>query len=120
MRSLLLFFKFLNLISCFLHRIQPPNAWHEVYTPDKSVTVGGHFLTYDSLHISEMSRRYDCENPNMVTNQDHPGCQFVLVQMLMGILARDSRGELVFFSSLSIFDLNTQLTTVNPCPPSAG
>ena len=41
------------------HRIQPPGAWHSVYTPTKGMTTGGHLWMYEALHLTEMSRAYD-------------------------------------------------------------
>lgn len=47
--------------SLFIWRysIQPPGAWHAVYTPTKGMTTGGHLLMYKALHLTEMSRAYD-------------------------------------------------------------
>jgi hypothetical protein len=39
--------------------IQPPGAWHAVYTPNKGMTSGGHLIMYDTLHIMEQIRAYD-------------------------------------------------------------
>jgi hypothetical protein len=33
--------------------------WHIVYTPTKGMSTGGHFVLYDSLHLTEMIRTYD-------------------------------------------------------------
>ena len=30
-----------------------------VYTPNKGMTSGGHFLTYDMMHLTELIRAYD-------------------------------------------------------------
>lgn len=39
--------------------MQPPGAWHTVYTPTKGMTSGMHFLMYDALHLTERSRAFD-------------------------------------------------------------
>jgi hypothetical protein len=38
--------------------------WHMVYTPVKGMTSGGHFLTYDTMHMTEMIREYDSSKPS--------------------------------------------------------
>jgi len=40
------------------HRIQPPGAWHTVYTPTKGMT-GWTSVIYEALHLTEISRMYD-------------------------------------------------------------
>ena len=37
----------------------PPGMWHSVYTPVGTMTSGGHFLTYDTLHLTHNARVYD-------------------------------------------------------------
>jgi hypothetical protein len=37
----------------------PPGAWHTVYTPVGGMTSGGHFLAYDTMHLTYLSRSYD-------------------------------------------------------------
>ena len=39
--------------------IMPPGMWHSVYTPVGTMTLGGHFLTYDTLHLMHNARMYD-------------------------------------------------------------
>ncbi len=52
-------------------RIQPPGQWHQVYTPIRSVTTGGHFISYDTLHFMEQSMRIDKRLNNVLTNNGH-------------------------------------------------
>jgi hypothetical protein len=35
----------------FTFSFQTPGTLHEVYMPTPSITRGGHFYTYDSLHL---------------------------------------------------------------------
>lgn len=49
-----------------------------VYTPVPSIMSGGHFLTYDTMHLSEMAVSFDLgldshEPRHHVTNAVHPG-----------------------------------------------
>ena len=52
-------------------RIQPPGQWHQVYTPIRSVTTGGHFISYDTLHLMEQSMRIDAKLKKSLTNNEH-------------------------------------------------
>lgn len=70
------------------HRFQPPNTWHEVYTPTKSVTVGGHMYSYDALHLTDVALLFDVMHPMMVTNQSHPSYHLTLVCMMVAIPSR--------------------------------
>ena len=64
---------------------------HEVYSPNKSVTIGGHFLTYDSLHLTAVSRAFDAQNEYSITNQSHHSVHPILAQMLVKIATRTDR-----------------------------
>lgn len=83
---------FFSLFVCeiFAHRFQPPNAWHEVYTPSKSVTVGGHYYTYDTLHLSDAVRHFDIIKPGM-TNQHHTSSQLTMSSMLVYMISLGPR-----------------------------
>lgn len=73
-----------------MHRFQPPNAWHEVYTPSKSVTVGGHYYTYDTLHLSDAARHFDIVRPG-TTNQHHTSSQLTMSSMLVHVISLGPR-----------------------------
>ena len=83
-------------------RFQPPNAWHEVYTPSKSVTVGGHFFSYDTVHFSDAGRRFDILRPGM-TNQHHSSSQLTLSAMVLYMATRGPQSKqlisIVIFSN---------------------
>ncbi|KAI5981118.1 hypothetical protein EDD15DRAFT_2380326 [Pisolithus albus] len=58
--------------------IQPPGANHMVYTPVHTVMSGGHFLTYETLHLTEMALTFDFGLDHKgehqhATNSLHPG-----------------------------------------------
>ncbi|KAI6001233.1 hypothetical protein EDD15DRAFT_2230494 [Pisolithus albus] len=44
--------------------IQPPGVNHMVYTPVPTVMSGGHFLTYETMHLTEMALTLDSELGN--------------------------------------------------------
>lgn len=49
-------FLFLGIHADYLHfSIQPPGQIHLVYTPVASFTIGGHFYSYDSIHLTEVA-----------------------------------------------------------------
>ncbi|KAJ7575417.1 hypothetical protein C8J56DRAFT_1063656 [Mycena floridula] len=63
---------------------QPANQWHMVYTPEKAITVGGHFLTYASMHLTEISRWFDSKHPG-TTNHNHSGIETTLIRMMLAL-----------------------------------
>ncbi|KJA16319.1 hypothetical protein HYPSUDRAFT_58270 [Hypholoma sublateritium FD-334 SS-4] len=60
---------------------QPPNAWHEVFTPCKSITVGGHFYSYDTMHFSDVARYFDVKSSGSV-NQHDASAQLIMSAMV--------------------------------------
>jgi hypothetical protein len=49
----------------------PPGTWHAVYTATPSFTSGGHFLMYDTMHLTEFSRAFDSSHSEQSTNANH-------------------------------------------------
>ena len=49
-------------------RIQPPGLFHLVYTPVKTIAIGGHFLSEDTMHLTLISRLLVSENEGQATN----------------------------------------------------
>ncbi|KAJ3978513.1 hypothetical protein F5890DRAFT_1479295, partial [Lentinula detonsa] len=62
---------------------QPPGVLHLVYTPRASVASGGHFYNYDSLHLTEWTRRIQHLQSNAVTNQDPARVKEALNMMML-------------------------------------
>ncbi|THH16202.1 hypothetical protein EW146_g4404 [Bondarzewia mesenterica] len=56
---------------CYL--LMPPGTWHSVYTPVKSLAVGGHFLTCECLSQTELARAFDKVHGEVATNTYHDG-----------------------------------------------
>jgi hypothetical protein len=55
--------------------------------------LGGHFLTYDTMHLTEFSRRCDVELSDDVTNSDHSDHQFLLARMALDLARRPGFSE---------------------------
>ncbi|KAI6042282.1 hypothetical protein EDC04DRAFT_2601068 [Pisolithus marmoratus] len=71
--------------------IQPPGAPHMVYTPQNSLTSGGHFLSYSTVHLTELAVAYDCskcpgedgEQELAATNAAHPSLYRYIIWMIL-------------------------------------
>ncbi|KIK63410.1 hypothetical protein GYMLUDRAFT_241893 [Collybiopsis luxurians FD-317 M1] len=61
---------------------QPPGALHLVYTPTACVASGGHFYSYDSMHLTEWTRRIQHYKSDTITNQS-PLCVKELLNLMM-------------------------------------
>jgi len=65
--------------------IMPPATFHEVYTPVPSVTLGGHFYTYNALHLTEMGRACDMHTSGRFTNQSHFSSSLTIALMMAAL-----------------------------------
>ncbi|KAF8418657.1 hypothetical protein L210DRAFT_3655539 [Boletus edulis BED1] len=65
--------------------IMPPGQMHAVYTPTASFCRGGHFFSYDALHLTEQSRHIDKLKGRYVTNQQHRGTLETLSRMVIAL-----------------------------------
>jgi len=100
------------------HRIQPPGAWHTVYTPTKGMTTGGHMWIYESLHLTELSRGYDDSEDeegvirgNYSTNETHVADRQIIRMMLALPDLVFLRGEIFRKSGARPNDTNSFSTT---------
>ena len=67
--------------------------YHMVYTPVKGMTSGGHFLLYDSLHLTELTRANDrstqpeekFERAELATNADHHATGRQILRMALAL-----------------------------------
>ncbi|KAI0054669.1 hypothetical protein BV25DRAFT_1922482 [Artomyces pyxidatus] len=64
--------------------IMPPGAWHEVYTPINTIISGGHFLQYNTFHLTQWSRLFDASNAE-ATNADHVGMRRTIARMTLAL-----------------------------------
>lgn len=78
----------------------PPGAWHMVYTPVRTLATGGHFYTYETLHLTEMSRAFDRKHAREVTNTTHVSSFPTLCAMMIHILRLDGRSKPSLFCFL--------------------
>ena len=62
--------------------IMPPGTFHEVFTPCPSVTIGGHFYSYHTLHLTEVSRLIDVASEGGFTNADHSSSGLTMALMM--------------------------------------
>ncbi|GJF00235.1 hypothetical protein PsYK624_165150 [Phanerochaete sordida] len=70
--------------------IQPPGVFHEVYTPVRSVAIGGHFMAEDLLHLTLQCRLAIARSMGQAGNAYHPDTNRTLARML---LAQIERGD---------------------------
>ena len=61
-----------------------------VYTPMKTIAVGGHFLTYDTLPHSLLTRRLERLTHHLATNASHPAVDRLLSRMALAFTAMPS------------------------------
>jgi len=63
----------------------PPGTWHEVYTPVKTIASGGHFLTYETMHLTQWARFMDHGFAASATNADHPAIDRTVYCMVLAL-----------------------------------
>ncbi|KAF8160068.1 hypothetical protein B0H34DRAFT_706034 [Crassisporium funariophilum] len=73
--------------------MQPVGGFHDVYTPCNSVTHGGQFLMYDSMHLTEFHRKYNRHHGRFVTNQQHEAVRGTISRMLVALPELQYRGK---------------------------
>lgn len=75
----------------------PPGTWHLVYTPVRTLATGGHFFTFETTHLTEMSQKFDHKNGLHVTNTTHVSAYETLINMLLYTLRDDARGQYILY-----------------------
>lgn len=76
-----------------------------VYAPQNVLTSGGYFLSYSTLHLTELALRYDSsqlpysaeyERGMLATDQLHPSIHRYVTWMVIGLptLAQDTSSKL--------------------------
>lgn len=89
--------KSLRLSNFFNFSFQYPGCLHEVYTPIPSVVRGGHFYSYTSLHLTEVSRSIDKLTEESLSNQTHPCASLTLAMMLLALPLFNDISNIPFF-----------------------
>ena len=63
-----------------------------VYSPQDGMTSGGHFLSYSSLHLTELALSYDCSENEYgtlrsysATNSVHPSLHRYIFRLLLAL-----------------------------------
>ncbi|KAI0691750.1 hypothetical protein C8Q76DRAFT_698513 [Earliella scabrosa] len=98
--------------------IQPPGQLHMVYTPMKTIAVGGHFLTYDTLPHSLLTRRLERLTNHLGTNASHPAVDRLLSRMALALptMPTEKLGKWQF---LALFELILLAPLLYPTGPEA-
>ncbi|KAG6836628.1 hypothetical protein H0H93_005881 [Arthromyces matolae] len=66
--------------------IMPPGALHQVFTPIRTFARGGHYTSYHTLHLCEMSRAIDRIQGFRLTNDLHSTQYQVLCAMMISVV----------------------------------
>ncbi|KAI0739768.1 hypothetical protein C8Q80DRAFT_1124104 [Daedaleopsis nitida] len=78
--------------------IQGPGSFHMVYTPVKTVAIGGHFLALDTLPQTLMTRMVQAKTTFCATNATHLGVLSSLARMAIALDLRTHVNKGVFAS----------------------
>jgi hypothetical protein len=65
-----------------MNRIQSGATLHEVFTPTPAVTSGGHYFSYNGMHLTEVASAYDVCTRGKLTNQEHLSSTDTLCMMM--------------------------------------
>ncbi|KAI0709347.1 hypothetical protein C8Q76DRAFT_799359 [Earliella scabrosa] len=101
--------------------IQPPGQLYMVYTPMKTIAVGGHFLMYDTLPHSLLTRRLARLTDDVATNflnGSHLVVDRLLSRMALALTTRKSQklGEWQFTALFELLLLAPVLFPTSPLP----
>lgn len=73
------------------YRIQPPGLIHTVYTLEDTVTLGGHFLLFDAMHLTEWNRMLTQVTDRVGTNNTHTSIQKNLARIMIDLAFQGPR-----------------------------
>lgn len=82
---------FIPSLTSVSYSIQPPGANHMVYTPQPTIMSGGHFLSYDTMHLTEfwlcfdLGRDVKWRSRAHASNSSHPGMLRKVYRMVMAL-----------------------------------
>ncbi|KAG5722260.1 hypothetical protein E4T56_gene10079 [Termitomyces sp. T112] len=65
--------------------IMPPGAYHMVYTPIPTAAIGGHYLSYNTMHLTEASRYFDHLHGHSITNNVHDTTYITICGMMISV-----------------------------------
>lgn len=64
---------------------QPGALVHAVFSPCATFARGGHYYSYETLHMTEVSRDIDARFNGYTTNVDHPHALETLVRLVLAL-----------------------------------
>ena len=64
------------------NRIQPPDLVHCVYTPERTVVIGGHYWMLATMYLSKRALEVDVESP-WATNEDHHDIFLIFARLIL-------------------------------------
>ena len=66
---------------------------HQVYTLEKAIMIGGHFLTFETPYLTEWNQLVAHVTEHVGTNNDHTGVQKTLAHMMIAlVIQRPTKG----------------------------
>ncbi|KAI0731436.1 hypothetical protein C8Q76DRAFT_793500 [Earliella scabrosa] len=96
--------------------IQPPGQLHMVYTPMKTIAVGGHFLTYDTLPQSLLTRRLERLTDHVATDASHGAVGRLLSRMALALTSMQNQ-KLGKWQFTALFELVLLAPVLYPTSP---
>lgn len=69
-------------------RLQPPGITHSVYTLENTITMGGHFIVEEAMHLMEWARLVSHATDRVATNDVHVGILRTLGRMMIAMTTR--------------------------------
>ena len=82
-----------SLILICLNSIQGPGQFHEVYTPVPSITSGGHFYSYDTMHLTGATCDFDKATGGDFTNHFHESPLLTMSMMINNMRTEKRTGK---------------------------
>ena len=82
---------------------------HMVYTLENSITIGGHFLSFNSLHLTEWTRLQSHLTERSATNALHPGVQRTLARIMLWVAHTQPSNSKEYYSLNIIYMLKLLL-----------
>ncbi|KAH8068964.1 hypothetical protein BXZ70DRAFT_1013389 [Cristinia sonorae] len=74
---------------------QPPGIWHIVLTPEHSISVGDHFLTYDTMHLTEKTLVIQTRTNGDGTNATHMQVIWSISRMVISLARQTHHPEML-------------------------
>ena len=69
----------------------PPGIIHEVYTPVNTIAIGGHFMSYHTMHLTQWTRFIDHQIRSSLTNSEHVTVSRSVSRMVISLWKSNAR-----------------------------